>query len=344
MAGASALVIGGGPHPGSTRTQTSDFQWPKGDAASAGFPTGFVDDLDGVVDAFPAVTGIVVVRDGAIIAETYRGRYGPNEPVNVRSVTKSVVGTLVGIARQRDVLPGLDLTIGEAIPDRIPDGADPAVADVSIYHLLTMTSGLAWEYGSDYATLRASDDPVRTTLSQPIVTPPGEVYVYNSGGSHLLGIILAELTGQPLEEIAAEWLFDPLGIVVDEWWRSPQDEVIGGYGIHLQPRDMAKLGLLYLQAGVWNDDRLLSSAWIDAATSVRSAGDGTGGTPYGYQWWVTTVRGHDAYFALGYGGQYIYVVPDLGLIAVIAVGFDAQPVELRSPRPIVEDLIVPAIG
>ncbi len=255
-----------------------------------------------------------------------------------------MVGTLIGIALERGDLASLEQTIGELIPERIPDDADPAVGQITIRSLLTMTSGLDWNYQTDYERLEASDDPLTLTLSQPVVAEQGEVYVYNSGGSHVLGVILEAATGQQLEDYADAVLFGPLGIQRSRWRETPQGDAIGGYGLYLTPRDMARLGLLYLQGGRWEGERLLAADYVAEATSYQSDGDPTGGTAYGYQWWVTEVSGHAAFFALGFGGQYIYVVPDLELIVVAAVGFEGQPVELRSPRPIIEEIVIPLVG
>ncbi len=293
---------------------------------------------------YPALTGLVVIRNGAIVSEHYQGDYGQDDPINIRSVTKSVVSTLIGIALERGDLASLEQTIGELIPERIPDDADPAVGQITIRSLLTMTSGLDWNYQTDYERLEASDDPLTLTLSQPVVAEQGEVYAYNSGGSHVLGVILEAATGQQLEDYADAVLFGPLGIQRSRWRETPQGDAIGGYGLYLTPRDMARLGLLYLPGGRCEGERLLAADYVAEATSYQSDGDPTGGTAYGYQWWVTEVSGHAAFFALGFGGQYIYVVPDLELIVVAAVGFEGQPVELRSPRPIIEEIVIPLVG
>jgi len=333
------------PTPGSLTTQFLNVEtgpWPTTNPEEANMDSILPDTLEAMIQDFPAVTGIVVIRDGAIVGEHYQGTYGQDETLDIRSVTKSVIGTLIGIALQRGELSSLDATIGELIPDRIPAGADPGVAGITVRSLLTMTSGLRGDYRTDYETLEASADPVVTTLSQPIVAGQGEVYVYNSGGSHLLGVMLSAVTGQTLEEYADEVLFGPLGIERGSWRRSPQGEAIGGYGLRLTPRDMGRLGQVYLNGGAWNGQTLLSDTYVEEATAHQSAGDGTGGTAYGYQWWVTDASGHDAFYALGYGGQYVYVVPALDLICVVAVGYDGDLLELRSPRSIIETVIIPS--
>jgi CubicO group peptidase (beta-lactamase class C family) len=310
-------------------------EWETTDPVDVGLAPDLPDAIDAALAERPSITGVVVVRNGRLVTEHYPGDYGRDDPVNVRSVTKSVISSLVGIALRRRQLESLEQTVGDLIPDRIPDGADPAVADITLRNLLTMTSGLAWDAGNDYQRLIASDNYVELTLSQPVVNEPGTVYVYNSGGSHLLAVMLEAATGEEVETYADRHLFDPLGIAEGQWVESPQGEAIGGFGLHLTPRDMAKIGYMYLRAGAWDGARIVPRDYVAAATQVQSAGDFTGGTPYGYQWWVTDATGYEAYFALGFGGNYIYVVPDLDLVAVTAVGFeeDTAPPSSAAPAP-----------
>lgn len=332
----------------SDRTPRARSDWP-----TAGWRTATPEEqgMDGdlldeagsrVPDELPDVSALLVARGGRLVFERYYGGVGPDDPIDVRSVTKSVTGTLVGIALAEGDLDGLDQPIGELIPERIPPGADPLTPGITLEHLLTMTSGLAWDAGSDYQRLIASDDWVGLTLGLPVAYEPGTVYAYNSGGSHLLSVILAEATGQDTATYARDRLFDPLGIEPGDWDRSPQRETNGGFGLELTARDMAKLGELYLNEGRWDDEQILPASYVRAATTEQSTGDATGGTPYGYQWWVTDASGYPAFYALGYGGQYVYVVPNLDLVVVIAAARRVPAEELRSPRYLIEEVIIPA--
>ncbi|HYI25404.1 MAG TPA: serine hydrolase, partial [Thermomicrobiales bacterium] len=291
-----------------------------------GFDPGLADTMPPALDDFPAVTGVCIVRHGQIAYEHYRGGFDAGTFVNIRSVTKSVTSTLVGVALERGDLDHIDLTLGDLMPERIPDQADPAVSDITLRSFLTMTSGLWWDGHADWQMLLASDDWVANTLSQPIVAPQGEVFVYNTGGSHVIGVALATATGRPLEEYADEHLFEPLGISRGEWMRSPQGEVNGGSGLELIPSDMAKLGMLMVQVGGWDGVTILPEGFASDATSQQSDGEsitgGSIGVAYGFQWWVTDATGYEAFFALGFGGQYVYVVPELDLEVVVAAGFE----------------------
>jgi CubicO group peptidase (beta-lactamase class C family) len=238
--------------------------------------------------------------------------------------------------------------IGEVIPDRIPADADPAVANITLESFLTMTSGLWWDNHDDWPMLLAAENWVANTLRQPIIAPQGTQFIYNTGGSHLAGVMLATLVEQPLEEYAETHLFAPLGIIPGDWMRSPQGEVNGGAGLELLPRDTAKLGQLLLTVGLWDGVQVVEQSYALSATTRQSDGEavtgGAIGVPYGYQWWITDGTGYDAFFALGFGGQYVYVVPDLELVVVVAAGFpDGTTPFLTSHRPIPEQIVIPAI-
>jgi CubicO group peptidase (beta-lactamase class C family) len=170
----------------------------------------------------PDLSALLVVRDGRLVWERYFNGQRPGEAINTRSMTKSVTGFLAGIAIDRGELSGLGQTVGETIPDLIPPGADPRIAAVTVGHLLTMSSGIDWPSYGDWPTLIGSGDWVAEVLGRPVVGVPGETYVYNTGGSHLLGVMIAAAVGEPLERYAERVLFEPLAIGAGDWQRSPR--------------------------------------------------------------------------------------------------------------------------
>jgi CubicO group peptidase (beta-lactamase class C family) len=342
------VLLGGWPFAAAQAEPAARDYWPTDGWREAapeerGIDRAALNEADRLAASeLPDLSALLVVRGGDLVFERYYGGQEADEPVNTRSVTKSVMSALVGIALGEGLLEGLDQTLGELIPDRLPADADPRTADITVEQLLTMTAGWEWDIGSDYQRLIGSDDWVGLTLGLPVVHAPGEVYAYNSGGSHLLSVILEEVTGRATADYAAERLFGPLGIQPGDWEESPQGEASGGFGLELTPRDMAKFGFLYLNGGEWDGEQLVPADYVQASTSYQSAGDATGGAAYGYQWWLTDASGYGASFALGYGGQYIYVVPDLDLVVVAAVARRVPGDELRSPRPLIEGVIIPA--
>lgn len=294
----------------------------------------------------PALSALLAVRHGYLVFERYYGEHDPDVPINTRSVTKSVTATLVGAARRDGLFYGLGQSVGEIIPERVPPDADPRVLDVTLWQWLTMTSGLAWDAATDWPRLTASPDWVALTLGLPVTGVPGQTYVYNTGGSHVLGVSVAAVAGKPLEEYARDVLFRPLGIVPGPWQRSPQGEVSAGSGLAMTPRDMAKLGFLYLHGGSWDAEAIVEPEFAAAATTWQSAGDATGAwAGYGYQWWITaTNAGYPAYFALGYGGQHIFVVPALDLVVVAAISRRLDRSELRTPRFLIESIAAACVA
>jgi CubicO group peptidase (beta-lactamase class C family) len=294
----------------------------------------------------PAISVLMAVRGGRIGYEQYFGGHRPETPINIRSVTKSVTGFLAAIAAEDGLLDSLDQTIGETIPGRIPAGADPAIRNVTIRQLMLMASGIEWPHPGDWQALMASDDWVKTYLSQPVTGIPGQTYVYSTAGSHLLGVMVAEAAGMPLEEFAKTRLFDPLGIEPGRWDRSPQGEVNGGSGLALTARDQARFGLLSLREGRWNDEQIVPAEFVREATSWLIQGDSTGGWEgYGYQWWITaTWSGLPAYFGLGYGGQHVFVVPALDLVVIAGIFKRVTPEELKSPRGLIETICASVVA
>jgi CubicO group peptidase (beta-lactamase class C family) len=292
----------------------------------------------------PDVTGIVVVRSNGLAYERYFGdEYGVNNPVNIRSITKCVTGTLVGMAID-DGLLSLDTTIGDAIPDLIPSGADPLTASITIENLLTMTSGWAWDIHADWATLTSAANWTELTLSLPVVYKPGTLYAYNTGGSHLLGVITQHVVDEHLALFADRRLWTPLTIDRPAWRRSPEGIVSGGAGIELTPRDLARFGLLSLRDGQWDGEQLVSAGWFPEATRFHIQGDTTGNAGYGYQWWVIDdANGFHAWFGLGFGSNYLYVVPAFDLVVVVLKGFETPPSSVSIVRPFIEGWILPAV-
>jgi len=262
---------------------------------------------------------LVVVRRGRVVLERYYGGATSETLADVRSVTKSVVSTLVGIAVEEGYIDGLDEPITRWLRrPRFPvQGWHSAV---TIRHLLTMTGGFEWsESGTtEYNVWIASPDQIAYLLDKPEAAPPGTDFTYNSAAVHLLGVILEEATGMPLPQYADRVLFGPLGIPRRAWEELPSGRVNGGAGLDLRPRDLARLGQLFLQEGWSGTRRLLPPGWAAEATSpTLSAFPGVGPIDllsYGYLWWLDMDLG--AYLAWGYAGQFVYVLPSEELVVV----------------------------
>jgi CubicO group peptidase (beta-lactamase class C family) len=283
------------------------------------------------------VYSLLVCRHGSLVFERYYHGFGHTTLFDVRSVTKSVLSLVIGSIIADGHLALTD-TLRDFMPERLSSGAGQ-VSDISIAHLLSMTAGLDWDDLGDLMRLVASNDWVATVLDTQLVAEPGATFNYNSGCSQLLSAIVRKTTGRHVAELAAERLFRPMGIVAGTWQADPQGHSIGGFGLQLRSRDMVKLGLLVLQDGQWDRQRLAPADFLSAATSRQSDGGFPEGMAYGYHWWTTRIGDHDASFAAGYGGQYICVVPDLDLVLVTTAFWQGSPDDLSDPMPAIRQIV-----
>jgi CubicO group peptidase (beta-lactamase class C family) len=286
---------------------------------------------------YPQIRSVVVVRHGDIVFEYVREGVQPDEAYPVHSVTKSVMSALVGAALQQGYLLTLDQPVVDFFPDYAALEVDPRLHQVTLRHILTMSSGLQ---DPGFERFLDSPDWFAYGLQRTIATNPGAAFGYTNPAAHLLSGVIARATGQNAQDFARQVLFDPLGIVDFGWRLDPNGNPDAAGGLLLTPRDMAKFGYLYLNDGVWDGQRILPEGWVGESTSAQIEGGPPEYTRYGYLWWITRVDGHDAYFASGYGGQYLYVVPDLDLVAVIASNDEWTHGQNRA---LVADDIIPAV-
>jgi CubicO group peptidase (beta-lactamase class C family) len=301
------------PVPSASRYWPTD-GWRTATPESQGIDAALLSKLAEEIEArHVPLHSLLIIRNGYLISETYYQSYGPETKHDVWSVTKSVVATLVGIAARNGDIGDLQTPLADLFPGRVGPEADPDKAAITLEQLLTMTSGLDWvESDPTFGQLYRSRDWVRFMLDLPMARKPGAEFSYCSGCSHLLSAIVAETTGENPEALARRELFEPLGIRDYVWETDPSGLPIGGWGLRLTPRDMAKLGLLYLRQGMWDGRQIIRSDWVLQATRRHTSTDGDLG--YGYQWW--TYPRWNAFAALGRDGQTIWVAPDYDLIVV----------------------------
>jgi CubicO group peptidase (beta-lactamase class C family) len=294
-----------------------DARYPE--AAAHGMDAGALERAFSEARDIEGIRTLLVQREGVLIAEEYFHGSRPDSLYQVWSVTKSIVSVLTGIALDRGDLTGLDQTLAEylaPIVDSIPDDK----GRITVRDLLTMTCGLEWhelDGGDQYSTWIHSPDMIQYVIDLPWVSPPGRTFHYHTGCTHLLAVLVAEATGTPLLDFAREHLFGPVGIEESDWWTDEREYYTGGMGLYLRPADMVKLGELMLREGVWNGAPVIPADWVRASTAAQvSTGNAVPfGPEYGYLWWVGHDDGRDFYFANGYAGQFILVVPELDLVA-----------------------------
>ncbi len=299
----------------------------------------------------PHMDSLLIIRHGILVFERYMRGMTPDRLHNLKSATKSITSLLVGVALATGDLGGLDESLGYILPELFAGADDRAKREITIRHLLTMRSGLAWdEYGASAIAMTASPDWVRYVLGRPLEHPPGTHFNYSTGDTQLLAVALQKLTGMSLSEYAALYLFGPLGITRYTWPADPQGVTIGGAELALTPRDLARIGYLALCGGRWGDEALVPANWIAESHRPHVAlatGDSCAGLGYGYLWWVRPQAGYDSALAVGYGGQFVIVVPALDLLVVMTGDLSDVPPTFRNNQMLcgfnlVEDFIVPA--
>lgn len=317
--------------------------WQTAEPQDSGFDSGaFCAVLKSVTGGDANIHSVVVERRGRLVAELYRRgkdrsiwslfaretEFGPTVLHDLRSVSKSIVSLLFGIARQQH-----SIDIGASPLTFYPSYADlhsPERDAITLEHLLTMSSGLEWnESVASYGTF-ANDEtrlywkwaPYRYVLSRPIVAKPGAQFNYNGGGTAVLADIVVHTTQTPLRDFARTALFDPLGIRDWEWVGDLYGQPLAFAGLRMRPRDLAKIGRMVLAQGQWQGQQIVPSDWVTEA--LRPHIDTGDGLHYGYQWWTGTVdwKGKGVAWSAGFGngGQRLFVVPDLDLTVVITAG------------------------
>jgi CubicO group peptidase (beta-lactamase class C family) len=316
------------------------------------------------------IHALLMVRRGKLAFEEYfagadeiRGRpigivrFDANTLHDVRSVTKSVSSMLLGVALARDAGMGLDTPVLDFFPE-YADLRTPQRLPLRLRHLLSMSAGLKWDehtqpYGSLLNSETAMDeasDRYRFVLEQPIVAEPGRRFEYSGGNAVVLAAIIERSTKVRADDYARRVLFGPLGITRYEWLKYPDGTPIAASGLRLLPRDMAKLGLLCLNHGRWNEKQVVPEAWLRDSISphITVSDQPHGLQSYGYQWWRGSARVGEASVpwiaAVGYGGQRILIVPSMDLVVVLTAGLYGNPREFDIAFDILLNRILPAVS
>jgi CubicO group peptidase (beta-lactamase class C family) len=292
-----------------------DTAWVSASPEALGLSPDLVDSTIAVVSRkLPELRALLVVIGGRIAIERYFRGAESAEAINTKSVTKSVLSALTGIALARGTLDSIDAPVAKWLAADLPEDADTHMSRLTVRHLLSMTAGFEWqENGPVTRDWMRSPNQVRFTLGMRTVAPPGRDFNYNTAASHLLAVALSRAARMGLAEYADSMLFTPIGVTLGPWGRDSQGNFEGGSELHLTPRDMARFGLLYLGRGRWKDRQVVPEAWVLESTRPQGRID------YGYYWWYLPEEwGGPAINALGYGGQLISIVPDANAVIVLA--------------------------
>jgi CubicO group peptidase (beta-lactamase class C family) len=322
-------------------------------------PEKFTDLEQMIKSQYQNINGIVVVRKGYIVFERYFNGYSLLDAHNVASVTKSFTSALIGIAIDAGYIKSVDQKVLDFFPEYIPGAGDIQKSTITIRHLLTMTAPFPFSWKSENGSAHEPLDRLRrqrdwVTYILNLLGQNGQLgrFQYYTAGTHLLSAIITRTTGKCAREFANEFLFHPIGMKeisdhvmksfgledvfgknVKGWIKDPNGNTIGGWGLTITPRDMARFGFLYLNRGIWNDTQVISQDWIDESTAMNS-------NKYGYLWWLREEGSTFAYSALGSGGNVICCIPGKDLVVAIASKIISKP---RDRWPLFEQCIIPAI-
>jgi CubicO group peptidase (beta-lactamase class C family) len=263
----------------------------------------------------PRLKSLLVSHRGVLVLERYFNGARATQPANIKSASKSVISALVGIAVSRGLIKGVDQKIVDYFPELASD-PEPKKGEITIEDLLTMRSGLESTSGRNYGAWVQSPNWVRFVLRRPLVDEPGPRVEYSTGTSHLLSAILTKAAKTSTWQFAQEELAKPLGFSLARWPQDPQGIYFGGNEMLMTPRQMVKFGELYLNGGRVGDRQLIPRQWVEKSDDGVGRSRWGSDREYGYGFWIREFAGHRSFYAWGYGGQFIFVIPGLDLVVV----------------------------
>lgn len=280
-----------------------------------------------------SVRSLLVQQNGLRLVEQYYHGMTAGRKMNIKSASKSIISLLVGIAVDRGIINSVEDRVATYLPGYYVSITDSVKRSITIKDLLTMRAGLETTSFHNYGAWVNSSDWVAYALGQPVTARPGGDMVYSTGSSHLLAVILAKASGMDTRTFAERYLFGPLNIEVGGWDRDPQGYYMGGNNMALSSEAMMKVGQMVLNGGTWKGKRIISSEWLAVSFRTYTRSD-YNPYDYGYMWWNRPVAGYKTYFAWGYGGQYIFLIPDLDAVIVILSSLDTATQRREYKEPV----------
>ncbi len=302
------------------------------------------------------VNSLTIIKNGYMVVDKYFGEEGKNDLHTLQSVTKSITSTLIGVAIQQDMIADLEQSVLSFFPEYSSfKHLDENKKAMTLKHCLTMRTGQAWTGESHLGALnRYSGDKMKYVLDYKMEGPPGNQWYYNSGIAILLGGLLQNATKMNTKDFAMEYLFEPLGITSYRWDGHRGIPHTGG-GLYLTPRDMARIGYLYLKDGRWENNQILPENWVREATTRHVLSTqtiaGVSLISYGYMWWLLPSRKTDLdtskpseiYMAYGHWGQFIFIIPSYDMVVVFTNDRTASYYEEIRPISLLYDYILKSV-
>lgn len=337
---------------GPTGPGTSSFNWQTSTPEEQGMNSQLLAEAFQQGENRGFVDCILVIRNGNIVAEKYYNGFRKEIAHNVKSVSKSFLSAVTGIALRDGHLENLNLKMLDFFTEYLYPTIDPRKFNITIRNLLMMRAGMDHER-NNYSQIYNSSNWLKTTIEFPLLYDPGTTFSYNTFQTHLLSAIITKASGMNTKDFVEKNLLDKMNIELADWEKGPQGYYFGGNSMHFTPRDMARLGYLYMHNGSLNGDQIVPAEWVEESLTnyTNFTGSNWGdlhNVNYGYLWWLGEIKNHEVSLAIGYGGQFVINFPGLNLIVVSTaewhLGWDTADQHERSIINIVADYIVPAVN
>lgn len=280
------------------------------------------------------IDGLLVIRNGFLVGEHYYNGYDATTPHNIMSVSKSFLSAITGIALQQGYIDSLEEKMINYFPEYVYSGMDPRKYDITIKHLLTMRMGIRNEADDNYGVyweFYNSNNWIKKTIEDTLISDPGAKMHYNTFQTHLLSAIITKTTGQSTLNYADAVLLSRMNIDIDFWEQDPQGYYFGGNSMHFTPQEMAVLGYLYLNNGRLNDMQIIPANWVTLtlSPSTNLTHPNEWGElknyNYAYLWWLGQINNYNLFMGYGYGGQFVIVFPEINLIVVSTAKNEVDP-------------------
>jgi CubicO group peptidase (beta-lactamase class C family) len=327
----------------------SDWPWETVTPESQGILS---EDLDSLVDYIESngigIHSVIIYKNGTIPYEKYFDPFNKDVLHNLKSTSKGIISALTGIALEEGYIDSLGESVLSYFPEyEVKDSTEKS--DITLRHLLTMTSGLKWnenDLNSMY-TFFVDKRIAKRVLNLPLESEPGTSFNYNTGLTHLLSVIIAKASGMSTLELAEEYIFDPLNIQNVQWNTDREGYHIGGSELFLTPRAMTKFGVMYLHDGEYQGQQIIPEDWVIESKSTQVEGLFHGANiQYGYLWWLdignplfTYLDDESRFLAMGARGQRIFICPQQDAVVVIT----ADQGDESQCDILIRDFILPAI-
>lgn len=324
------------------------FVWETSTPVAQGMNPSILDSASIYASQYGFIDGMLVIRNSKIVAEAYYNGFTSETPHNIMSVSKSMLSAITGLVLYGEYDLDLNDRMLDYFPQYVTPELDPRKLDITIEHLLTMRMGIQGEATDNYRAyweLHNSDNWIRSTIEYPLVSDPGETMRYNTFITHLLSGVITKATGQGTDEFGEKYLFTLMGIDIDYWEKDPQGICFGGNSMYVTPREMAVLGLLYLQNGMLNGKQIIPQEWVEhslsPSTSLTHPNEWGSWKNYNYAylWWLGQFSDVDSFMGYGYGGQFVIVFPSLNLIVVTTAKNDVPPESTNTQEWTIFDIV-----